>query len=71
MDNLIVKQTAIDIVEVFEDLLEKFDIVVPAPGDEEDRAKTDNAASLYGCVYGDLLNDVTDIIWWLVDEIRK
>ena len=48
------------IVELFEDILDKYDIKIPSPEDDERGA--DNDAKLYGSVYSDLLDDVENCI---------
>ena len=44
------------IVEMFEDVLSKYDIHVPSPEDEE--RDEDDYAGLYGSTYSDLLDKV-------------
>lgn len=44
------------IVQLFEEVLGNYDIKVPSP--EDDEREDDNAATLYGSVYSDLLDDV-------------
>ena len=44
------------IVQLFEEVLGNYDIKVPSP--EDDDREDDNAATLYGSVYSDLLDDV-------------
>lgn len=46
------------IVDLFESLLDKYNIRIPSPEDNERDA--DNEAKLYGSVYGELLNSVED-----------
>ena len=48
------------IVELFEDLLDKHDITVPSPDD--DQREPENDARLYGIVYADLLDEVENIL---------
>lgn len=52
-----INQIARDVVDVFEDLLERHNIIIP-DGDRPD----DNNSPLYGCTYADLLEDVTYVI---------
>lgn len=47
---------AAQIVELFEGILDKYDIAVPSPEDHERNA--DNCARLYGSTYSDLLDQV-------------
>lgn len=54
---------AANIVELFEDLLDKYDITVPS--DEDDDRTEDNAARIYGMEYADLLDTIqTRLIMW-------
>lgn len=46
------------IVDLFESLLDKYNIRISSPEDSERDA--DNEAKLYGSVYGELLNSVED-----------
>lgn len=48
------------IVELFEDLLDKHDITVPSPDD--DQRDSENDARLYSIVYADLLGEVENIL---------
>lgn len=52
------RDEAASIVEMFENVLDKYDIVIPSPEDEE--RGDDNEAKLYGSVYADLLDEVED-----------
>ena len=44
------------IVELFEDVLQKYNILVPSP--EDDERDEDNTVSLYGMTYSELLDNV-------------
>lgn len=46
------------IVEMFEDVLNTYDISVPSP--EDDEREPDNMIGLYGSTYSDLLDSVED-----------
>ena len=48
---------AIQIVELFEDLLEKHNIMIP-----DDSRPADNDAPLYGCTWGDLVAEIESIL---------
>ncbi len=50
-------ETVRAIVECFEDLLELHGVIIP----DDDRPE-ENDTPLYGCTYGDLLDQITDII---------
>ena len=59
-DEIYTHDEAMLIVEAFEDLLEKNDITIPSP--EDDEKDPDNKARLYGSTYSDLLDDVETMI---------
>ena len=48
------RDEAMLIVEMFEDVLDTYNIKVPSP--EDDEREPDNEAKLYGSVYSDLLD---------------
>jgi len=50
-------RVAVSIIDVFEDLLERHNIVIP----DEDRPD-DNNTPIYGCTYSDLVDDVSALI---------
>lgn len=54
------------IVEMFEDVLDTYNIKVPSP--EDDEREPDNEAKLYGSVYSDLLDDVEASLVALLDR---
>ena len=58
-DTIYTHNVATSIVELFEDLLEEYNISVPSPEDDD---RPDNASALYGMVYADLLDDVEDVL---------
>lgn len=58
---------AASIVEMFEEVLEHYDISVPSPEDDE-RDPDNNCARLYGSVYSGLLDGVENI---LVELLRR
>lgn len=47
-------------IELFEDVLDKYGIKVPSP--EDDEREPDNEAKLYGTTYSDLMDEVEDRI---------
>ena len=54
---------AANIVELFEDILDEYNIVVPS--EEDDDRGEDNDAKLYGMVYWDLLEAVQSrLVMW-------
>lgn len=54
------------IVELFEDVLDRYGITVPSP--EDDERGEDNDAKLYGTVYGDLVSRVES---YLIDILNR
>lgn len=54
------------IIEMFEDVLDRYGIKVPSP--EDDEREPDNAAALYGSVYSELFEDVEERLVELFDE---
>ena len=50
------RDEAVLIVEMFENVLDTYNIKVPSP--EDDEREPDNEAKLYGSVYSDLLDNV-------------
>ena len=60
------REDAAKIVELFEDLLDKHDITIPSP--EDDDKEEDNNARLYGSVYYQLLDTIEEI---LLNDCRK
>ena len=60
MEAIYTLEVARDIMDLFEDVLDKYNIKVPSP-DDDDR-EPGNDAKLYGTVYGDLLSEVEDVL---------
>ena len=54
------------IIEFFEKILEENNIIIPGP--EDDDREEDNVATLYGSVYGNLLDNVEEA---LIDIINR
>ena len=65
-DTIYTRNEAADIIELFEDVLDDYDITVPSP--EDDARDDDNKARLYGSVYFELLDHVEDL---LIDLIMR
>lgn len=61
------REYSIEIVELFEELLEKHNITIP----DEDRTGDESEARLYGCTYYDLEEDVVQILNHLVTNVKK
>ncbi len=55
-DAIYTRDEAVLIVEMFESVLDAYNIKVPSP--EDDEREPDNEAKLYGSVYSDLLDNV-------------
>jgi hypothetical protein len=64
MNKIYTHDEAAEIVEMFENVLNKYDISVPSPEDDE---REDNEG-LYGSTYSDLLNNVEDK---LIELLKK
>ena len=58
---------AANIVDMFENVLDKYNIKVPSP--EDDEREEDNDAKLYGSVYSDLLDSVENYIGEIIEEV--
>lgn len=70
MTNVIyTRSEAADIVELFEMVLDKYDIRIPSP--EDDEREPDNEAKLYGSTYFNLLDDVEARIASLLTRIGE
>lgn len=57
------------IVEMFEEVLDTYNIKVPSP--EDDEREPDNEAKLYGSGYSDLLDDVEASLIALLDRHKE
>lgn len=55
-DAIYTRDEAVLIVEMFESVLDTYNIKVPSP--EDDEREPDNEAKLYGSVYSDLLDNI-------------
>lgn len=63
------RDEAMLIVEMFENVLDTYNIKVPSP--ENDEREPDNEAKLYGSVYSDLLDNVEESLIDLLDRHKK
>ena len=61
------RHTSSDICELFEELLDKYDINIP----DENREGDPDEAHLYGDNYVDLEDSITEIILNLANQIKK
>ena len=60
---------AMIIVEMFEDVLSKYNISIPS--NEDDEREEDNMIGLYGSTYSDLLDSVEENICSLLARCRR
>ena len=58
------ERVAMNIVDKFEDLLEAHGIMIP----DDDRTGAEGEAPIYGCTYGDLINEICEILYDYIDE---
>ena len=63
------RDEAMLIVEMFENVLDTYNIKAPSP--EDDEREPDNEAKLYGSVYSDLLDNVEESLIDLLDRHKK
>jgi hypothetical protein len=61
------REYSVEIVELFEDILEKHDITIP----DEDRTGDECEARLYGMTYANLEDDVLHALCRLVLRVKK
>jgi len=57
---------AAKIIELFEDILAENDIHIPSP--EDDERDENNMVGLYGSTYGDLLDEIEEILIRILDK---
>ena len=60
---------AMNILDMFEDVLDQYDITVPSP--EDDERGEYNSARLYGSVWSDLLDSIQDAIVNIINEAKN
>lgn len=61
------REYSVDIVELFEDILDKYNIDIP----DEDRTGDESEARLYGMTYSNLEEDVVAILEDLVKKVKE
>lgn len=66
MNKIYTRNEAAQIVELFENVLNDYDITVPSP--EDDDREPDNKVALYRSVYFDLLDDIEN---YLIDMLNR
>jgi phage gp29-like protein len=57
------------IIDCFEEILDRYDIKVPSP--EDDEREEDNTAKLYGSVYGDLMDNIENMLIDMLGKVKK
>ena len=62
-----VRPYAVEIVELFEEILDKYDIMIP----DEDRTGDESEANLYGSTYSDLEEDVRSVLCRLILRVKS
>ena len=66
MKEIKLRQFSASICDVFEELLDKYNITIP----DEDRTGDESEARLYGMEYSDTEDYITQILVHLVQEVR-
>lgn len=61
------RDRAAEIVELFENILDQHDIMIPC----DDRTGDEDEGCLYGSVYSDLLDEVEGILCELIDRAKS
>lgn len=61
------REYSVEIIELFEELLDKHDITIP----DEDRTGDESEARLYGCTYYNLEDEVLHILSQLILRVKK
>ena len=61
------REYSTEIVELFEEVLDKHGIMVP----DEDRTGDENEACLYGTTYSDLESDVISVLCRLILRVQR
>ena len=61
------REYSVEIVELFEEVLDKHGIIVP----DEDRTGDESEACLYGTTYYDLEDDVLSVLCRLILRVQK
>ena len=61
------REYSVDIVELFEDILDKYDIDIP----DIDRTGDETEARIYGMTYSNLEEDVVTILRELVNNVKE
>lgn len=67
MDKIKVRRFALTICDLFEDLLDEYDIDIP----DDDREGDDGEAHIYGMTYAQLEDDVKEILIEFAEKIKR
>ena len=70
--NQAIHECAVDIVEIFEDLLDDKEITVPCEdwGEESERRINESSARVYGSEYGNLVDKIEDRLEALKEDLK-
>ena len=70
--NQAIRECAVDIVEIFEDLLDDKEINVPCEdwGEESERCINESSARVYGSEYGNLVDKIEDRLEALKEDLK-
>ncbi len=70
--NQAIRECAVDIVEIFEDLLDEKEINVPCEdwGEESERRINESSARVYGSEYGNLIDKIEDRLEALKEDLK-
>ena len=70
--NQAIRECAVDIVEIFEDLLDDKEINVPCEdlGEESERRINESSARVYGSEYGNLIDKIEDRLEALKEDLK-
>lgn len=68
MNKIYTHDEAARILDMFEEVLSRYDIRVPSP--EDDEREEDNMVGLYGTVYSELLDDIEFRLCHIIEEIQ-
>lgn len=67
-----IHECAVDLVEIFEDLLDDKDMSIPCENwsEEAERRSTPNTAAVYGSEYGDLIDKIEARLEMLKEDLK-
>lgn len=67
MEEIKLRQYSSAILDIFEDLLDQYDIDIPS----DDRVGDEGEAHIYGSEYSELESQVTDVLSSLIEDYNK